>query len=269
MSAAPERTSTLRSAWPTPRYVALRGSPRGRVDSAGAWTLTADGYSTSVTWDPAACADLQAEARLVRALPYDDGHYERIRARLDLLSGVYEAVAEDLRVVRPGAPKDPLSSAPHVVADVQKALGLPQDAARYWLQILALADPTDANIHTWNTWTRKQRLKATEPLLEAGLLVQAKRARAGRTAFLPGGWQEATSPHKPMEVWKAPFYDLLNTPKVTPRHHTVTPLTTLTTLYEDAWHRYTTGDTPGYTELRTTPYRRPLPGGCAGSEDPQ
>ena len=28
MSAAPERTSTLRSAWPTPRYVALRGSPR-------------------------------------------------------------------------------------------------------------------------------------------------------------------------------------------------------------------------------------------------
>ena len=248
---------------------AAKDTPRGRVDSAGAWTLTADGYSTSVTWDPAACADLQAEARLVRALPYDDGHYERIRARLDILSGVYGAVAEDLRVVRPGAPKDPLSSAPHVVADVQKALGLPQDAARYWLQILALADPTDANIHTWNTWTRKQRLKATGPLLEAGLLVQAKRARAGRTAFLPGGWQEATSPHKPMEVWKAPFYDLLNTPKVTPRHHTVTPLTTLTTLYEDAWHRYTTGDTPGYTELRTTPYRRPLPGGCAGSEDPQ
>ena len=235
---------------------AAKDTPRGRVDSAGAWTLTADGYSTSVTWDPAACADLQAEARLVRALPYDDGHYERIRARLDILSGVYGAVAEDLRVVRPGAPKDPLSSAPHVVADVQKALGLPQDAARYWLQILALADPTDANIHTWNTWTRKQRLKATGPLLEAGLLVQAKRARAGRTVFLPGGWQEATSPHKPMEVWKAPFYDLLNTPKVTPRHHTVTPLTTLTTLYEDAWHRYATGDTPGYTELRTTPYRR-------------
>lgn len=235
---------------------ATEDPPRGRADSAGAWTLTADGYSTAITWDPAACADIQAEARLVRALPYDDGHYERIRARLDILSGVYDAVAEDLRVVRPGAPKDPLSSAPHVVADVQKALGLPQDAARYWLQILALADPTDANIHTWNTWTRKQRLKATGPLLDAGLLVQAKRARAGRTAFLPGGWQEATSPHKPMEVWKAPFYELLNTPKVTPRHHTVTPLTTLATLYEDAWHRYTTGDTPGYTELRTTPYRR-------------
>ena len=235
---------------------AAKDTPRGRVDSAGAWSLTVDGYSTAVTWDPAACADIQAEARLVRALPYDDGYYERIRARLELLSGVYEAVAEDLRVVRPGAPKDPLSSAPHVVADVQKALGLPRDAARYWLQILALADPTDANIHTWNTWTRKQRLKATEPLLEAGLLIQAKRARAGRSAFLPGGWQEATSPHKPMEVWKAPFYDLLHTPKVTPRHHTVTPLTTLTTLYEDAWHRYTTGDTPGYTELRTTPYRR-------------
>ena len=233
----------------------------------GPWSIEPAEDGPLVTWDPRHVHDWRTERERALGLPW--GVRYDLGWRLELLSGVYGAVAEDLRVVRPGAPKDPLSSAPHVVADVQKALGLPQDAARYWLQILALSDPTDANIHTWNTWTRKQRLKATEPLLEAGLLIEAKRARAGRTAFLPGGWQEATSPHKPMEVWKAPFYDLLNTPKVTPRHHTVTPLTTLTTLYEDAWHRYTTGDTPGYTELRTTPYRRPLPGGCAGSEDPQ
>ena len=92
--------------------------------------------------------------------------------------------------------------------------------------------------------------------MEKGLVLEAKRSRAGRTLFLPGGWQEASSPHLPMEVWKAPLYDLLDTLKVEPRQSVVVPLVPYHQLFTEAWHRYREGDVPGYEELRTERHRR-------------
>ncbi|MDO5082784.1 MAG: hypothetical protein Q4D89_05200 [Arachnia propionica] len=162
----------------------------------------------------------------------------------------------DLRLPRPGHATDPSTSVPQLVAQAATVLGLDMEAARYWLQLLALPDPTDANVESWNGWTRKQRRAAGTELLAKGLVVEAKRSRAGRSLFLPGGWLEASSPHLPMEVWKAPFFDLEHAARVKPRRGVVAPTTPVAQLFADAWRRHQGGDVPGYVELRTERYRR-------------
>ena len=94
----------------------------------------------------------------------------------------------DLRLPRQGHATDPSNSVPQLVAEAATVLGFGIDAARYWLQLLALPDPTDANVESWNGWTRKQRRAAGTELLTKELVVEAKRSRAGRSLFLPGGW---------------------------------------------------------------------------------
>lgn len=59
-----------------------------------------------------------------------------------------------------------------------------------------------------------------------------------------------------MEVWKAPFYDLLDGAQVRPRLDIVVPYVPYRQLFTDAWQRYHDGDIPGYQELRTERYRR-------------
>ena len=59
-----------------------------------------------------------------------------------------------------------------------------------------------------------------------------------------------------MEVWKAPFYDLLDTLKVEPKQGVVVPLVPYHQLFAEAWRRYREGDVPGYEELRTKRHRR-------------
>lgn len=162
----------------------------------------------------------------------------------------------DLRLPRPGHATDPSTSVPQLVAQAATVLGLDMEAVRYWLQLLALPDPTDANVESWNGWTRKLRRAAGTELLAKGLVVEAKRSRAGRSLFLPGGWLEASSPHLPMEVWKAPFFDLEHAARVKPRRGVVAPTTPVAQLFADAWRRYQSGDVPGYVELRTERYRR-------------
>ena len=162
----------------------------------------------------------------------------------------------DLRLPRQGHATDPSNSVPQLVAEAATVLGFGIDAARYWLQLLALPDPTDANVESWNGWTRKQRRAAGTELLTKELVVEAKRSRAGRSLFLPGGWLEAGSPRLPMEVWKAPFFDLEHAAKVKPRRGVVAPTTPVAQLFADAWRRYRDGDVPGYEELRTERYRR-------------
>lgn len=162
----------------------------------------------------------------------------------------------DLRLPRPGHATDPSTSVPQLVAQAATVLGLDMEAARYWLQLLALPDPTDAKVESWNGWTRKQRRAAGTELLTKGLVVEAKRSRAGRSLFLPGGWLEASSPHLPMEVWKAPFFDLEHAARVKPRRGVVAPTTPVAQLFADAWRRHQSGDVPGYVELRTERYRR-------------
>ena len=157
----------------------------------------------------------------------------------------YRGIQADLCAPGDGWSQDPLVTAPGIVAEVAASFGLPEGPARYWLQLLALHNPTDKNIALWNGWRKAERERAAAPLLEKDLIVRARRARAGRSLFLPGGWQEVKTPHLPMESWKSSFYDLEDAPKVLPRLSVVVPLVPFGQLFTDAWRRCTSGDVPG------------------------
>ncbi|MEV7180243.1 hypothetical protein [Kitasatospora sp. NPDC093679] len=106
---------------------------------------------------------------------------------------------------------DPRQSCPELVARVCDRLAVGADAAALYLQLATLAAPTDRNVRRWNGWAAKQHTAAREELLATGAVVEAKRARAGRTLFLPGDWTELKAPHLPLETVKLAA-------------HTVTPL---------------------------------------------
>ncbi len=101
-----------------------------------------------------------------------------------------------------GYEANPQLSNPKLVAEVAGDRGLDEDAAALYLQYLALLTPTDARIKQWNAWKPVAFKAAGAALLEAGLVVEAKRARAGRKLFLPGEWTAAKAPETPVETWK-------------------------------------------------------------------
>lgn len=177
------------------------------------------------------------------------------------LEGHLDELTEDLRTVhpdRPGAVTDPANSVPDLVGEVESTLSLNPDAARYFLQILALALPTDANVRAWNGWKKKDIDAAGAELLAAGLVVQARRSGAGRSHFLPGGWLEGrggAEAAKPLEVWKAPLYLMWADAKARPVLAGCPPHVPVPALFRAAWQRYRAGDVPGYEDLSTTRYR--------------
>ncbi|WP_436521030.1 hypothetical protein [Actinoplanes sp. HUAS TT8] len=140
-----------------------------------------------------------------------------------------------------GDPHDPRVSAPQLVTKAGAQFGLDDDAAAYYLQVLALPDPTDKAVQQWNGWKPAALRQAQAALTEAGLLVAAKRERAGRPVFLPGGWQAAKAPRLPVETWKLPLYvdggQLLFVPRPLPE------------LFAVAWRRIVDGDLPRYHGL--------------------
>lgn len=153
---------------------------------------------------------------------------------------------------------DPRCSAPEVVAEVQKKLGVGEDAARLFLQILSLPNPSDANVRAWNGWRKKNIDAAAAELVESGLVVEATRKGAGRSRFLPGGWLEGhggANASKPMEVWKAPMYLVWQDTKASPIISGCPPHVPVPELFHTVWKRYSSGDTPGYEEFNTTRYR--------------
>lgn len=195
-------------------------------------------------------------ATLTRITDLDPDPRQRLEPLQFFLGEPAAELSAWLRTPGTGSPSDPAASAPGVVAAVAAGLDIPPDTARYWLQLAALPHPSDAAVKRINSWTTKHLRTAAAPLLDKGLAMSAKRPRAGRDVFLPGGWLPADAPHPPMEVWKARFYALRPAPKVQPISNIVLPLTPLSALFADAWQRYADGDTPGYEELRTEPYRR-------------
>ncbi|WP_330455705.1 hypothetical protein OIB37_01765 [Streptomyces sp. NBC_00820] len=120
------------------------------------------------------------------------GTCDRVMARItadDLPPGSYES--------------DPRACVPDLVADVAATLGLPEDAAALYLQLLLLPMPSDRNVRRWNAWTPARHKAAAAQLVARGLVLEDRRARAGRTLFLPGPWAHAKKPLPPMESWKA------------------------------------------------------------------
>ncbi|MFJ9605092.1 hypothetical protein ACIRS1_01890 [Kitasatospora sp. NPDC101176] len=145
--------------------------------------------------------------------------------------------------------QNPQSTVPALVTEAARTHGLGEDAAALYLQLLALPDPTDRNVARWTGWKPARLKRARAELAGTGLVLEAKRARAGRSLFLPGGWQEARSPALPVETWKAALYGPTT-------HDAALPLQPVPELFARAWQRTVEGDTPGYEELRTSKRRK-------------
>ncbi|MGV9766757.1 hypothetical protein [Micromonospora tulbaghiae] len=141
-----------------------------------------------------------------------------------------------------GEHRDPRVSAPDLVDSVAAHTGLDRDSAGYYLQLLALPNPTDVNVRTWNAWKPATLKHAQAVLLDSGLVVAGKRERSGRGVFLPGGWLSAKNPTPPMESWKQPLYLFLNGLTLVTR---ATP-----ELFRIAWDRVSAGDKPRYLDLQ-------------------
>ncbi|ROP34850.1 hypothetical protein [Saccharothrix texasensis] len=142
--------------------------------------------------------------------------------------------------------QDPMVSVPALVAEVAARFGLTEDAAALYLQLLALPDPTDANVARWTGWKPARLRQARTALAATDLVLTAKRARAGRSLFLPGGWLALSAPHLPLEGWKAPMFDYANG-----QPGAIVPREPVADLFARAWQRVLDGDAPAYEELRT------------------
>ncbi|MFD5878128.1 hypothetical protein [Streptomyces yangpuensis] len=112
------------------------------------------------------------------------------------------ARASDTPVPPGGYELNPALSVPELVAEAASALGVGADAAALYLQLLALARPTDQNVRRWNGWSPARHKAAQAELVAAGVVETGRRARAGRTAFVPGPWTELKAPHLPLETAK-------------------------------------------------------------------
>ncbi|MGC0327402.1 hypothetical protein RKD23_000392 [Streptomyces sp. SAI-170] len=148
-----------------------------------------------------------------------------------------------------GYAQNPEVSAPALVAEVASAHGLSEDAAALYLQLLALPDPTDRNCARWTGWKPARLKKARAELAATDLVVEAKRARAGRTLFLPCGWRDLKDEALPVETWKEGLYPIHD------RMRTV-PIQPVPDLFARAWQRVRDGDAPAYEELTTRATRK-------------
>ncbi|MFE6336942.1 hypothetical protein ACFVOK_27580 [Streptomyces sp. NPDC057798] len=148
-----------------------------------------------------------------------------------------------------GPAQNPMVSVPDLVTEVAAAHGLSEDAAALYLQLLALPDPTDRNCARWTGWKPARLKKARAELAATDLVVEAKRPRAGRALFLPGGWRDLKSPALPVESWKEGLYPISERVRAVP--HLPLP-----ELFDRAWERARDGDAPAYEELITRRGRR-------------
>ncbi|WP_262700129.1 MULTISPECIES: hypothetical protein [Streptomyces] len=139
---------------------------------------------------------------------------------------------------------NPAASAPDLVARVADALGVGQDAAALYLQLLAPPAPTDRNVRTWNGWQTARHQKAAATLVERGLVTEDKRPRAGRQVFLPGEWIHAKKPYQPMEAWKAELIGLGRSYNGRLENPLPLPTRTLPELFAHAWSLVEKGEGP-------------------------
>jgi hypothetical protein len=179
------------------------------------------------------------------------GRGEGMRALRTLLDdGLARALSAGAGPEGPaGYAQDPTVTVPELVTEVARAHGLGLDAAALYLQLLALPDPTDRNRARWTGWKPARMKKARAELAATGLVVEAKRARAGRTLFLPGGWLDLKSPALPVEVWKQGLYPV-------PGRTRAVPLVPVPELFTRAWDRARSGDAPAYEELTSRAGRK-------------
>lgn len=171
-----------------------------------------------------------------------------------LVSQTPEFEALVARLTEPGLPSgvyegNPLVSAPKVVEEVSARLGLSPQASMLYLQTLALARPTSKNVQMWNGWSTSVYKKAADELVDRSLVLEAKRARAGRSHFIPGGWEDLKAPHLPLESWKLPLYQVPVNPPCFLLNR-VLALRPVGETFALAWNRVLQGDAPAYDESK-------------------
>jgi hypothetical protein len=203
--------------------------------------------SFGVCFRPARVTDFEALNKIAKSTNFQ----ARPNHIAQLKSEGMAALAERIRSTPVPAGQwepNPFYSAPELLAEVKTTLALSEDAARLYLQVLALAEPTTSNLKKWNGWEAKRTKKAVAELVNRSLLMEAKRARAGRTFFLPGGWTVLKAPNLPLETWKLPLYGIVWQTGSTYEmpFNLVLPLQPHHLLFEQAWNRVKNGDPPGY-----------------------
>ncbi len=148
-------------------------------------------------------------------------------------------------------PQNPIHTAEPIIKGIRKKHKLGDDAAMLYAQLLAVPDPTAANICTWNGWTAGQFKKASAELVSRKLVLEATRARAGRSIFLPGEWTELKAPWLPIEKWKMAHlgeFDM-NPREPCPAGGPLV-LRPFEGLFAAAWQRILDGDEPRYEEVK-------------------
>ncbi len=219
----------------------------------------AQGYKTDFAVRPAKLKtekDYQQLKNIAKFLSSEDGHVESqgLTSLEFMRSEGFLALCDRIKntPVPPGGyESNPDLSVPDLVAEVEKHHGLSHEAAVLYLQLLSLPDCTLANVKIWNDWTTAQFNKLGKELEKKSLVLEAKRARAGRKYFLPGGWEALKIPHLPLETWKMPLFSLtrnsegqLQTPLTR-----ILPLGPVHELFQSAWDRIQSGDEPSYEEV--------------------
>jgi len=169
-------------------------------------------------------------------------------ARSDDLAAMMARIT-DTPVPAGGWEQNPVASAAAVVERAARRLELSGDAAALYLQYLALLWPTSRNLLRWNGWTARRLDAAHAELAGRALILEARRERAQRGHFLPGGWDALRSPHPPMESWKLPLYGRRSGGSALPILARFAALAPFHLLFERAWQRVEAGDVPKYDEV--------------------
>lgn len=232
--------------------------PKGRDNGALVAIIRhlSDYYaSISIAYRPSKVTDF---AQLQKLIESPDFYAQERQPVTELLfSAGYRAIIERIKSTPVPVGQwecNPKYSVPELVQDVQQTLNLSENAAILYLQTLALAEPTTKNIQKWNGWTAAQYKKAADELVKASLVLEARRERAGRAHFLPGGWTALKAPHLPIETWKLAMFGVERV-KVPQGVQTVVklkklfPLRPYHQLFAEVWERIKQGDKPDYEEV--------------------
>ncbi|GAB2556830.1 hypothetical protein GCM10027167_74680 [Nocardia heshunensis] len=225
---------------------AYAAAPTGRVvfDNGLVISDAADPYHT-VFLRPAGLFDRDLLARTLRTCA--DHGLDKLTSAIHREEVLTTGLARMLERARttPVAPgqfeADPRQSVPELVEQVSATTATTPDAAALYLQLLTLARPTDRTVRRWNHWTPARHKKAQAQLVERGLVVTEQRARAGRTAFIPGPWSEqASQPHLPVETSKlsphlAEFHGDLTGNGIRGPFSSILPPRPLHEMFLDAW----------------------------------
>jgi len=216
---------------------------------AGLFFVAGQDYWREISLRPSRLNGLD-DPILAALVAFTDGPDPAIVAMRVILGGQLDNwLTSDVPADIAGAEHDPSRSAPELVAAVAERHGIGADAATLYLQLLALPDPTDRNVAEWTGW-KPARLKAARAeLAGTDLVVEAKRPRARRSLFLPGGWLALSSPHLPLELWKLPL--LIGDGENIDALGTIVPIAPAPQLFTLAWSRVTSGDHPRFEELTT------------------